>query len=110
MHWKCIKIVKEPKTPLQTQLHRFMSVIFWFKCFKVKLLDNINIINSSLLPIFTSVGTAFSKTSTGHEYNLALQTNLMAKFLWQHTANWMLEHEEHFTIFSTAFIARELFF
>ena len=56
-----------------------MSVMFWFKYFELKLLDNINIINSSLLPIFTSASTAFAKTSTGHKYNFALQTNLMTK-------------------------------
>ena len=56
-----------------------MSVAFWFICVKLKLLDNINIINSSLLPIFTSVGTAFAKTSTGHEYNSVLQNKFNDK-------------------------------
>ena len=56
-----------------------MSVAFWFIYFKLKLLDNINIINSSLLPIFTPVGTAFAKTSIGQEYNSALQNKFNDK-------------------------------
>ena len=59
-----------------------MSVIFLSICFKLKLLDNISITNFSLLPTFSSADTTFTKISTGHESNLALQTNLKndAKF------------------------------